>query len=86
MLIEAKNIAKYNKIGDRNVGRVDSAWIAPIITIPDIALVTLIRGECKIGVTYQMAKYPIKQESMNMFNKHIYCFSFVFCVNIIGFI
>ena len=29
---------------------------APIITIPEMAFVTLIRGECKVGVTCQIEK------------------------------
>ena len=43
-----------------------NAYIAPVITMPDIAFVTLIRGECSTGVTCHIAKYPIKQDSINI--------------------
>lgn len=37
----------------------------PITIIPLIALVTLIKGVCKAGVTFQITKYPVKIARMN---------------------
>lgn len=39
---------------------------APIMTIPEMAFVTLINDACKEGVTRQMAKYPMKHDSINI--------------------
>ena len=43
-----------------------SAIKAPTIIIPEIALVTDIRGVCNADVTDQTTKYPTKIASMNI--------------------
>ena len=39
---------------------------APKMIMPEMALETLINGECKAGVTPQTTKYPTKQASMKI--------------------
>ena len=52
MFMEAKKIAKYNKYVLGSEWGDSREIIAPIKIIPEIALVTLIRGEYNIGVTW----------------------------------
>ena len=52
----SENIAKYNNIGVVFCDKFCKASKAPIITIPEIAFVTLINGECRVGVTRQIEK------------------------------
>ena len=63
---EAKNIAISSKIvviwGEEKF----RFCSAPKITMPDMALVTLISGEWSNGVTFQIAKYPINPESIKI--------------------
>lgn len=56
MLTDARKMARNRIYGSAGWTMSRSAWKAPTITIPDTALVTLISGECKTGVTCQMAK------------------------------
>lgn len=42
------------------------ATIAPTAITPEIALVSLIKGVCKEGVTFQMTKYPVKIARINI--------------------
>jgi hypothetical protein len=53
MFIDAKNVAKNPKIIDKLKSCELEAIRAPIIIIPDIALVIDIRGVCSAGVTFQ---------------------------------
>lgn len=59
-------MAVSNKIVVIGVGEKFKLCKAPKITIPDMALVTLISGEWSNGVTFQMAKYPINPDSIKM--------------------
>jgi len=43
-----------------------SAKRAPKMIMPEMALETLINGECKAGVTPQTTKYPTKQASIKI--------------------
>lgn len=42
-----------------------SSIIAPITIIPEMALVTLIKGVCREGVTFHITKYPRKIANTN---------------------
>jgi len=53
MFIEAKNVAKNPKTIDKLKPCELEAIRAPIIIIPDMALVMDIRGVCSAGVTFQ---------------------------------
>ncbi len=66
MFIEAKNIAKYKISSREGVSVRLSKSKASMIIIPEIAFVTLIRGECKTGVTFQIAKKLMKQIRMKI--------------------
>lgn len=67
MFIEAKNMAKY-KISSREGESVCvSKSRDSMIMMPEIAFVTLISGECRTGVTFQIAKKLIKHERMKIF-------------------
>ena len=72
MFSEAKNIAKYRRVNSNDVDALLSICMLPNIIIPDMALVTLINGECSIGVTCQIAKYPIKHDKIKISIKYIY--------------
>ena len=56
MFIEAKKIAKYDKMIAICDWACSSEIIPPIMIIPEIAFDTLINGECKLGVTRQITK------------------------------
>ena len=60
MLIAARNIAINPKFWEMWEVLL-AAIMEPTIIMPEIALDTLINGECKAGVTPQTTKYPIKQ-------------------------
>jgi hypothetical protein len=53
MFIEAKNVAKNPKTIDKLKPCELEAIRAPIMIIPDMALVIDIRGVCSAGVTFQ---------------------------------
>ena len=53
ILIEAKTTAKKPMIWAKFVSEGPAAISAPTIITEEIAFVTLIRGECKAGVTRQ---------------------------------
>lgn len=53
MFIEAKNVAKNPKIMDKLKPCELEAIRAPIMIIPDMALVIDMRGVCSAGVTFQ---------------------------------
>ena len=69
--MDAQYMDKYNKIWIFRAVVCERSSIALKMIIPDMALVRLIRGECKTGVTFDMAKYPMNEANMNIFNKYI---------------
>ena len=67
ILIAAKMQAIKAHILDALKNCVDeSSIIHPIIMIPLIALVKLIRGVCKAGVTFQTTRYPMIIEKIKI--------------------
>lgn len=45
--------------------------IPPMTTMPDMALETLINGECNDGVMPHITKYPIKADKTKIMNKYM---------------
>ena len=66
MLIDAKKQAIYDKVKFIELSDVSSDIKAPKIIMPEIAFETLIKGECKAGVTPHIMKYPTKQDNIKM--------------------
>ena len=56
MLIDAKKQAIYDKVKFIELSDVSSDIKAPKIIMPEIAFETLIKGECKAGVTPHIMK------------------------------
>jgi hypothetical protein len=56
MLIEAKNMEIWLKMVTECVWLCDEIIMAPIMIMPDMALDTLINGECRFGVTPRTTK------------------------------
>ena len=71
--MDAKNTASIpNTDGVSNIPLIGARQImAPITIIPEIALVTDIRGVCSAGVTFQIIMYPMTMARIKAINNYM---------------